>query len=86
MMLRRQIKGEKKMSEELTYNLVLYDLEGNVVFQGNYMPDLIEEAEVLLPPSGFIDKPINDYTPTEAYLFGIFVFIVVACVIKLFSK
>lgn len=74
------------MDNDLTYNLVLYDLEGNVVFQGNYMPDLVDEAVAALPPSGFIDKPINDYTPTEAYLFGIFVFIVVACVIKLFSK
>ena len=74
------------MDNDLTYNLVLYDLEGNVVFQGNYMPDLTDEAVVSLPPLGFIDKPINDYTPSEAYLFGIFVFIVVACVIKLFSK
>lgn len=74
------------MSEELTYNLVLYDLEGNLIFQGNYTPEIIEEVTEPLSPGGFIDKPINDYTPSEAYLFGIFVFIVVACVIKLFSK
>ena len=74
------------MGDDLIYNLILYDLDGNVVLQGNYTPEIIEEVTDPLPPSGFIDKPINDYTPTEAYLFGIFVFIVVACVIKLFSK
>ena len=66
------------------YNIVLYDGEGNIVYQGNYTEVVTGEGEPL--PSGFIDKPINDYTPTEAYLFGIFVTITIVIVVKIFSK